>query len=109
MISGDPVLDGSLFIEIQALAKAKVPFEVIPGVSPVSGIPAYAGFGLTGGKSREVAVVDAHDTDLDWTMHTRARETLVIIDGAERAAEIAAELLEAGRTPKTPVKDLNLS
>ena len=103
LISGDPVLDGSLFIEIQALAKAKVPFEVIPGVSPVSGIPAYAGFGLTGGKSREVAVVDAHDTDLDWTMHTRARETLVIVDGAERAVEIAAELLEAGRTPKTPV------
>ncbi|MFZ9597755.1 MAG: SAM-dependent methyltransferase, partial [Schleiferiaceae bacterium] len=69
LISGDPVLDGSLFIEIQALAKAKVPFEVIPGVSPISGIPAYAGFGLTGGKAREVSVVDAHDTDLDFSAH----------------------------------------
>ena len=103
LISGDPVLDGSLFIEIQALAKAKVPFEVIPGVSPVSGIPAYAGFGLTGGKSREVAVVDAHDTDLDWSTHVRARETLVILNGAERAVDIAAELLAAGRSGKTPV------
>jgi uroporphyrinogen III methyltransferase/synthase len=103
LISGDPVLDGSLFIEIQALAQAEVPFEVIPGVSPVSGIPAYAGFGLTGGKSREVAVVDAHDTELDWSAHTRPRETLVILHGAERAVEIAGRLLQAGRAGNTPV------
>lgn len=103
LISGDPVLDGSLFIEIQALAKAKVPFEVIPGVSPVSGIPAYAGFGLTGGKSREVSVVDAHDTELDWAAHARPRETLVVLHGAERAVEIADRLMAAGRAGRTPV------
>jgi hypothetical protein len=32
-------------------------------------VPAYAGFSLTGGKSREVAIIDAFDTDLDWSAH----------------------------------------
>jgi uroporphyrinogen III methyltransferase / synthase len=103
LLSGDPVLDGSLFIEIQALRRTKVQFEVVPGVSPVNGIPAYAGFGLTGGKSREVTVVDAHDTDLNWTDHLRSRATLVVLHGAERGVEIAKQLMAAGRSERTPV------
>lgn len=103
LLSGDPVVDGSLLIEVQALRKVKVQVELVPGVSPVTAVPAYAGFGLTGGKSREVAVVDAHDTDLDWTALTRPRQTVVILDGADRAAEIAAELTAAGRSANTPV------
>ncbi len=103
LISGDPLLDGSLLIEVQALRRVKVEVEVVPGVSPVTGVPAYAGFGLTGGKTREVAVVDAHDTDLDWSAHVRPRQTLVVLGGADRAAEIAAGLVAAGRPENTPV------
>ena len=90
LLSGDPILDGSLLIEVQALRKAKVNFEIVPGVSPVNGVPAYAGFSLTGGKSREVSIVDAHDTDLDWSAHARTRETIIVLNGADRAVEIAA-------------------
>ncbi len=103
LLSGDPILDGSLLIEIQALRKAKVSFEIVPGVSPVNGVPAYAGFSLTGGKSREVAIVDAHDTDLDWQTHARTRETLIVLNGADRAVDIAAGLVAAGRSEQTPV------
>ena len=31
LLSGDPILDGALMIEIQALRRAKVQFEIIPG------------------------------------------------------------------------------
>ena len=33
LFSGDPLLDGALLTEAGALAKAKVPFDVAPGVS----------------------------------------------------------------------------
>lgn len=103
LLSGDPILDGSLLIEVQALRKAKVNFEIVPGVSPVNGVPAYAGFSLTGGKSREVAIIDAFDTDLDWSAHARTRETLIVLNGADRAVDVAAGLLAAGRPANTPV------
>ncbi|MDP4015031.1 MAG: uroporphyrinogen-III synthase [Candidatus Nanopelagicales bacterium] len=103
LLSGDPVLDGSLAIEVQALTKAHVPFEIVPGVSPVNGIPAYAGFGLTGGRAREVAIVDANDTDLDWNLLARQRVTLVIHNGADNVVAIADSLIAAGRDAGTPV------
>lgn len=103
LLSGDPVLDGSLLVEVQALAELHVSFEIVPGVSPINGVPAYAGFGLTGGTSREVSVVDANDADLDLHDHARARETLVILHGAEHAAELAHTLVQVGRPPDTPV------
>ncbi|MEI8261557.1 MAG: bifunctional uroporphyrinogen-III C-methyltransferase/uroporphyrinogen-III synthase [Actinomycetes bacterium] len=95
LVSGDPVLDGTLLNEAGALIKARIHVEVVPGVSEVTGVPAYAGFGLTGGRTRQVRIVDAHDTDLAWA-DLAARTTLVFLDGADRAADIAARLMHAG-------------
>ncbi len=103
LISGDPVIDGSLLHEAAALRKARIEFEVAPGVSDVTGIPAYAGFGLTGGRTRGVRIVDAHDTDLPWADLARPRTTLVFVDGADRATEIAANLVAAGADASTPI------
>jgi uroporphyrinogen III methyltransferase/synthase len=103
LLSGDPVLDGTLPVEAAALHRAKVPFEVAPGVGVLTGVPAYAGFGLTGGRTRRVAVVDAHDPDVDWAALTDPRTTLVVLDGADHAPEVAKVLLSAGRNPETPV------
>ena len=88
LLSGDPVLDGSLQIEAQTLTAAGIPFEVAPGVSPITGIPAYAGFGLTGGNAREVHVVDAHDPDARLDMPADPRVTLVVQHGAELAQDV---------------------
>lgn len=103
LISGDPVVDGTLLHEATALRKAKVPFEVAPGVSAVTGIPAYAGFGLTGGRSRSVHIVEAHDPDIDWATLANARTTVVFLDGADRGVDIAKHLIAAGREPSTPI------
>jgi uroporphyrinogen III methyltransferase/synthase len=103
LISGDPVLDGSFLNEAAALRKAKLDFELAPGVSEVMGVPAYAGFGLTGGKTRQVRIVDAHDTQLPWGDLVDPRTTLVFVDGADRAADIADQLLSAGADDTTPI------
>ena len=44
---GDPLLAGAA-AEVQATAKAKVRFEIVPGVPAATGVPAYAGIALTG-------------------------------------------------------------
>lgn len=103
LLSGDPVLDGSLAVEAAALRKAKVGFEVAPGVSIATGIPAYAGFGLTGRRSREVHIVSATDPDIDWTPLARERVTVVVLDGADAAPNVAKALMAAGRSPETPL------
>lgn len=99
LLSGDPVLDGSLAVEAAALHKAKVPFEIAPGVSLVTAVPAYAGFGLTGRRSREVHIVSVSDPDIDWVPLADDRVTVVVVDGADAAPTIAKELISAGRPP----------
>jgi uroporphyrinogen III methyltransferase/synthase len=103
LMAGDPVLDGSLALEAAALAEAQIPYEIAPGVSTVTGSAAYAGFALTGGRAREVRVVDAHDPDVDWPGLADPHATVVVLDGAERALDICRVLTIAGRDPRTPV------
>ena len=103
LLAGDPVLDGALAVEAAALRKAKVPFEIAPGVSTAVAVPAYAGLGLTGRRSREVHVISASDPDVDWSSLARDRVTVVIPDGADAAPAIAKELVGAGRSGETPM------
>jgi uroporphyrinogen III methyltransferase/synthase len=103
LIAGDPVIEGTLLHEAGALRKAKIDFEVAPGVSEITGVPAYAGFGLTGGRTRQVRIVDANDIDLAWETLTSPRCTVVFLDGADRAVEIAARLVAAGADERTPI------
>ena len=103
LMAGDPVLDGTLLNEATALRRARMDFEVAPGVSDVTGVPAYAGFGLTGGRTRQVRIVDANDTQLPWTDLVNDRVTLVFINGADRAVDIADELVAAGAKASLPI------
>jgi len=103
LIAGDPVVDGTLLHEAAALRKAKLDFEVAPGVSEITGIPAYAGFGLTGGRTRQVRIVDANDKDIPWAELTNPRITTIFLEGADRVGDIAAKLLAAQADPATPI------
>jgi siroheme synthase len=69
----------------------------------VTAVPAYAGFALTGGRTRQVRVLDANDTDLRWADLTTVRTTLVFLNGAARAGDIASRLVGAGVDPATPI------
>jgi uroporphyrinogen III methyltransferase/synthase len=102
LFSGDPIMDGSIATEANVLHRSKMPFEVAPGVSQLSGVAAYAGFPLTNNKAREVRVVEA-DAVEDWSVLADPKLTVIVRDGADNAVEIAKALLAAGRHPNTPI------
>lgn len=103
LLSGDPVLDGRLALETAAAAKSGIIFEVAAGVSTLSAAASHVGVSLTGGRTREVRVIDADVPAIEWSTHSDTLVTLVIHNAADRIAEITKALIKAGRDPQTPV------
>lgn len=103
LMAGDPVLGPNLLGEVSAVRRAKVDVEVVPAVSDVTGIPAYAGYGLLGGKAREVRILDAQDSGIKWEELAAPRITAVFPSGASRLAQIAKALVDAGKPAGTAV------
>ncbi len=101
LMAGDPFLYASGPEEAQACVKAGIGFEIVPGVSSVSAVPAYAGIPLTTKHSREVAVITCGEK-IDWSRYIDA-PTLVLLSGVGSIAENARGLIDAGRDPETPV------
>jgi uroporphyrinogen III methyltransferase/synthase len=102
LIGGDPFVYASGPEEAQACVKAGIGFEIVPGVSSVTAVPAYAGVPLTTKKNREVAVVSCGDARIDWAPYADDR-TLVLLSACGPIAEIAKGLIAAGRPAETPV------
>ena len=100
---GDPFIFGRGGEEIEALADAGIPFEIVPGITTALGIAAYSGVPLTyRGHSSAVAFVTGHAVDaVDWDRVGLA-ETLVIFMGITMFGEIARELIARGRSTETP-------
>jgi uroporphyrinogen III methyltransferase/synthase len=101
LMNGDPFLYASGPEEAQACAKAGIGFEIVPGVSSVTAVPAYAGIPLTTKNNREVAVVTCGEK-VDWSRYADDR-TLVLLSAVGSIGEIATALIEAGRPATTPV------
>jgi uroporphyrin-III C-methyltransferase len=98
---GDPFIFGRGAEEAEALAAAGVPYEVVPGVSTLTAVPALAGIPLT---SRDVAAqvtvltgTNADGSELDYERLAGTPGTLVIFMGLRRLERIADELILAGR------------
>jgi uroporphyrinogen III methyltransferase / synthase len=105
---GDPFLFGRGGEEAAALADAGVPYEVVPGVSSFSAVPGAAGVPLTmRGLSSSVLLVTGHDPEaLDQHLPDAAiaaAETIVVLMGGETRRVLAKRLIEAGKSPSTPV------
>ena len=100
---GDPYIFGRGGEEAETLADAGIPFEAVPGITSPLGIGAYAGVPLTHrGRSTSVSFVTGHTVDaVDWKTVGMA-DTLVIFMGMFAFADIARELIAAGRSPDTP-------
>jgi uroporphyrinogen III methyltransferase/synthase len=103
LVIGDPIISGRLIPEISVLRRSHANFEIVPGVSEVTGIPAFAGFNLTGGKSNEVRILNGADSGIEWDGLVNPRETLVFLESGDLVATIADKLLKAGRDPLTPI------
>lgn len=107
---GDPFIFGRGGEEAEALVQAAIEWEIIPGISSGVAAAAYAGIPLTHrDHSSSVAFITGHDARsngkraTDWSITAHAAETLVIFMCAETIATIAREIIEAGRSPATPI------
>jgi uroporphyrin-III C-methyltransferase/precorrin-2 dehydrogenase/sirohydrochlorin ferrochelatase len=105
---GDPFVLGRGGEEALALARAGLPFEVVPGVTSATAVPAYAGIPVTHrGVSTAFAVVTGHEaagkphSPTDWRA-LAAMPTLVILMAVKRIRSICDALLAAGKAPDTP-------
>ncbi len=107
---GDPFIFGRGGEEALALAAQRLPFEVVPGVSSASGVPAYAGIPLTHrGLSATVIFTTGHEDPsrsesmVPWDEVLARKGTLVFLMGVTHLAEIIGRLIRHGRAPSTPV------
>jgi len=106
---GDPFVFGRGGEEAQALARAGVPFRIVPGVTAGIGGLAYAGIPVTHRDTNHAVTfitghgIDGKLTKMDWAAVSRGAPTLVLYMARKFAAEISQALLAAGRKPDEPV------
>jgi uroporphyrinogen III methyltransferase/synthase len=105
VFAGDAALSTRFVDEADAVAKAKLPFTVVPGVTAASAVPAYAGIPVADAKNRAVHVVDAGPdaAEPDWSALAAGDGTLVMLSSSQSVAKIATALMEHGRGGDTPV------
>ncbi|MGK4008140.1 uroporphyrinogen-III C-methyltransferase [Sorangium sp. So ce1036] len=104
---GDPFLFGRGSEEAEALARAGVPFEVVPGVCSPLGATAYAGISLThrniASSVMIVSGVTRAGKPFDWSELASVRGTICVLMGMQAIDAVVAGLLGPGRRePSTP-------
>jgi uroporphyrinogen III methyltransferase/synthase len=106
---GDPFIFGRGGEEALALAAAGIAYEIVPGVSSISSVPAYAGIPITHrGIASSVTILTGHfaadavDASHDWAKIATGADTLVFLMAMRRLPLIVERLIFHGRSPNTP-------
>jgi uroporphyrinogen III methyltransferase/synthase len=98
LVRGDPFLFGPAGAEAAACAKARIGFEVVPGVPTATAVPAYAGIPLTTDASGDVRIIHASEIS-----RVQVGPGSLVILGAETGpADLAKMLVAAGWADNTP-------
>jgi uroporphyrin-III C-methyltransferase len=106
---GDPFVFGRGGEEAQDLARAGIPFRIVPGITAGIGGLAYAGIPLTHRDTNaSVTFLTGHGADgqlppHDWNALAKASPTLVLYMARKHAGAIAEALMTAGRAAEEPV------
>lgn len=107
---GDPYVFGRGGEEAEQLFSARIPFEVVPGITSAVAVPALAGIPIT---HRDCAstfqVITGHEDPgkesslVDWAATAAVPGTKVILMCVERIRAIASELVSHGMPGSTPI------
>jgi uroporphyrinogen III methyltransferase / synthase len=107
---GDPFIFGRGGEEIQAVQKAGLPFIIVPGITSVTGVAAYAGIPLTHRHlSSTLSIITGSneknqgDIHIDWEKIASRAGTLVFLMGARKLPLIVEKLVKFGKSPDTPI------
>jgi uroporphyrinogen III methyltransferase/synthase len=98
---GDPLLFGSAAGGAAACAKARVRFEIVPGMPAATAVPAYAGIPLTSESGGDIRIVHAAEVSR-LSAETQPPRSLVILGVEAGPADLAKMLMAAGWPERTP-------
>ena len=103
---GDPLLFGRAGEEIEALRRARVDFEIVPGITAAVGAAAGAKISLTDRRVASQVLFTTFSRGenanwLNWAAVT-PETTIAIYMPGTHYGEVAARLIENGLSPETP-------
>jgi uroporphyrin-III C-methyltransferase len=107
---GDPFMFGRGGEESQTLAKAEIPFRIVPGISSGVGGLAYAGIPATHRDTNHAVIfLTGHDAtgkmpaNVNWAAIATAAPVIVMYMAVKNLGEIADALMASGRPADDPV------
>jgi siroheme synthase len=112
---GDPVVFGRAGEEIEAVRRANIPFEIVPGITAALGAAAAAGISLTDRRAASQIVITTYSRGsdpananpfavtphLDWAAISSSTTLVLYMPGADYA-EVSRRLIEAGQPENLP-------
>ena len=105
--SGDPLIFGRAGEEIEALRRAGIEYEIVPGVTSALGAAAAAGIPLTHRQASSTLVLTTGNRapgneNEDWSKFAASQATLVVYMPGQNYGGTAAKLSAAGFAGETP-------
>jgi len=107
---GDPAVFARTAEEVAALREARIPFEIVPGITAALAASSAAGIPVTHRRlASAVALVTGHEepekgeSAIDWSALAKFPGTLVIYMGVTTVESWTTALLAAGKPRDTPV------
>jgi uroporphyrin-III C-methyltransferase len=105
--SGDPLIFGRAGEEMDALRRAGIEYEIVPGVTSALGAAAAAGIPLTHRQASSTLVLTTGSRapgreKADWSQFAQSDATLIVYMPGQNYAETAGRLSEAGFAGEAP-------
>ncbi len=104
---GDVSMFSNILDELIALKEAGIPYQIIPGITALSGAAAYTGIPLTArGMATGIKVATFYSNTIisedEWQEWATMKHTLVFYMSASTLPDLIAGLLHHGAEPSTP-------